>query len=517
MTMDLSTGIFFWGFMIVYGVIMYVISPKTVTVGGFFRGEDRKGRDANPWMIMASIFIAWIFAKSVTNAANMGANFGIVGGIGYAVYWLCIPLTGWALYRLRVKFKATSLVSFLTEHYGVAAAFCFSAAILVRLFNEIWSNTSVVGAYYGTSGTAPFILAAVLFTLITLAYCCRAGMRGSLITDVVQAILFAALLIVVLIFVLPSNPLGDYVTSGVWSLEGGVDFILGAALQCLSYGFHDAVLTDRGFLCTPKKMLKAFVVAGILGFIAIVLFSTIGVYAYLEGMSIKGSDAPVVVAESFGILAFFCMAVIMIMTAGSTLDSTFTALSKLTARDLPGILGKNLQHVRIAGIIFMIAFAIVGNLPMIAGASIILATTISGTMIMGLGPIFLMHGVVKPTKAGFFIAFWIGMILGIWDVVNASSLSFLNIGAGKYANFLGVNLWGAIACWLGYIIPGLIGAAKDKAAGIEPAWRGLTHEEIKANLEEEERLEALGLGSMLEDPEAEAELKKEELPGPFGA
>ena len=155
--MDGTAGILFWGLLIVYGVVMFILSPKTVTVGGFFNGEDRKGRDANPWMITASIFIAWIFAKSVTNAANMGQNFGIVGGVGYAVYWLCIPLTGYALYRLRRKFGATGMVSFLTEHYGVAAAFCFSAAILVRLFNEVWSNTSVVGAYYGESGSAPFI------------------------------------------------------------------------------------------------------------------------------------------------------------------------------------------------------------------------------------------------------------------------------------------------------------------------------------------------------------------------
>lgn len=134
------TGLLFWGFLVVYGVAMFLISPKTVTVGGFFRGENRQGKDANPWMIMASVFIAWIFAKSVTNAANMGADFGIVGGIGYAVYWLCIPLTGWALYRLRRKFGAKGMVSFLTEHYGIAAAFCFSAAILVRLFNEVWST-----------------------------------------------------------------------------------------------------------------------------------------------------------------------------------------------------------------------------------------------------------------------------------------------------------------------------------------------------------------------------------------
>ena len=305
--MDGTTGILFWGFLIVYGIVMFILSPKTVTAGGFFNGEDRKGRDANPWMITASIFIAWIFAKSVTNAANMGQSFGIVGGVGYAVYWLCIPLTGYALYRLRRKFGATGMVSFLTEHYGVAAAFCFSAAILVRLFNEVWSNTSVVGAYYGESGSAPFIIAALLFTAITAAYCCWGGMRGSLITDIAQAILFAILLIVVLIFIVPQDGLGTMFATGSWTLEGGVDFIIGAGLQCLSYGFHDAVLTDRGFLCEEKKMLKAFTVAGILGFIAILLFSLIGVHSMLNGLAQSGVDAPVVVAQSLGIAAFFFM------------------------------------------------------------------------------------------------------------------------------------------------------------------------------------------------------------------
>ena len=216
------------------------------------------------------------------------------------------------------------------------------------------------------------------------------GMRGSIITDVAQAILFAVLLIAVLVWVVPMHDLSDFATSGTWTLGGGVDFIIGAGLQCLSYGFHDAVLTDRGFICEERKMLRCFTVAGLLGFVAIVLFSLIGVHAYLDGMSVAGSSAPVVVAQSLGIVAFFVMAVIMIATAGSTLDSTFSSLAKLTARDLPGILGRTPKmNPRIIGIAFMIVFGIVGNLPMIMGASIITATTISGTMIMGLGPCLL--------------------------------------------------------------------------------------------------------------------------------
>lgn len=98
-----GTGLFFWGFLVVYGIVMFAISPKAVTIGGFFKGTDKKGRAASSLMVTSSVFIAWIFAKSVYNCANMGYSYGIVGGIGYAVYWLCIPLTGFAIYRLPHK------------------------------------------------------------------------------------------------------------------------------------------------------------------------------------------------------------------------------------------------------------------------------------------------------------------------------------------------------------------------------------------------------------------------------
>lgn len=479
--MQMGTGLLFWGFLVVYGVIMFVISPKAVTIGGFFKGTDKKGKAASSLMITSSVFIAWIFAKSVYNCANMGYKFGIVGGIGYAVYWLCIPLTGYAIYRLRRRFGATSMTQFLTSNYGVAAAFCFSAAILIRLFNEVWSNTSVIGGYYGESGSKPFIVAALLFTFITLAYSCWGGLRSSLITDVLQAALFAVLLVFTIFWILPAHPVSAYITSGSWTMDAGLDFVLGAGLQCLSYGFHDAVLTDRGFICEEKKMLKCFTVAGLLGFVAITLFSLIGVDAMLSGFE-EVTDAAQTVAQGMGIAAFFLMAIMMIMCGGSTLDSTFSSLAKLTARDLPAILGKDPhEKARWIGIGFMVAFAFIGNLPMIVGTDILAATTISGTMIMGLGPIFLIHGAgpIKPTKLGFHLSFWIGMILGIVDTVNADALSFMNIGTGAYANFLGVNLWGAVLCWGSYIICGIIANMMDKTEG-RPAWKGRTDEEIAA-------------------------------------
>ena len=106
--------------------------------------------------------------------------------------------------------------------------------------------------------------------------------------------------------------------------------------------------------------------------------------------------------------------------------------------------------------------------------------------------------VYKRQKVGFQLAFWIGMALGIADTVAPSALAFMNIGGGTYANFLGVNLWGAVICWAAYIIPGLVAQAAEKRAGIKPTWKGLTKEEL-ARLDADARRRELGEGAP--DPE----------------
>lgn len=287
---------------------MTILSPKALTLGSFFKGEDKDGKKPSSFILTSSIFISWIFAKSVTNAANLGADYGIVGGIAYATYWLCIPLAGFVIYRLRRKFKANGLVNFLSDNYGKTAALAFSAAILIRLFNEVWSNSSVIGGYYGASGSNNFIIAASVFTIITLIYSMKGGLLSSL----------------------------------------------------------------------------------------------------------------------------------------------------LIAKDLPNLKGIDLGNKsKVIGMSVMALFAIVGNLPMVFGTNILAATTISGTMVMGLAPIFLLHGFIKPTKMGFHLSFWIGIFLGIAYTICIIPKVFA-IGNGKSALLLGVNLYGLVLCFLAYIIPGLI-------------------------------------------------------------
>lgn len=449
--MESLQGIFFWGFLIVFGVTMYVVSPKTQDEGGFFKGHDAEGRPASEWSLMMSIFISWIFAKSVTNAANLGAAYGIVGGLAYATYWLSIPVAGLVIYRLRTRQGATGLVPFLIGKYGRAAALAFSLAILVRLFNEVWSNTAVVGGYFGDTGSPAFIGAALLFTAVVLLYSLKGGLRSSIFTDVIQAWVFLLFLGVVVAMILPGHTPAQLLGEGSFTLHGGMDLLLVALLQVVSYPFHDPVLTDRAFITKEKNMLRAFIVAGVLGFFAILLFSLVGVHARLQGLA--GGNIPVVVARGLGIAGFFAMVAVMISSAASTLDSTFTSLSKSVAQELPMLANRPASpRAMTIGAITMVVFAALGNLPMIAGTDILKATTISGTMVMGLAPIFLFSRWVSFSPLSFHLAFWTGMTLGILQAINLIPAAWA-IGDGKYALLLGTNLYGLMLCTAGFFLP----------------------------------------------------------------
>jgi Na+/proline symporter len=292
----------------------------------------------------------------------------------------------------------------------------------------------------------------LLFTAATLFYSIKGGLRSSIVTDVVQGVLFVVVLGVVLFLVLPQHGAGTLLSAGEFRLGAGLDLVLVAALQVLSYPFHDPVLTDRGFITREKTMLRAMIVAGVLGFICIFAFSLVGVHAKLEGLP-SGDNMPGAVAGAFGALPYFLMTMIMIVAAGSTLDSTFASVSKLVGQEVPLLAGREPgSNALKIGVWTMVGIALFGNIPMIAGTDILKATTVSGTMVMGLAPVFLLAPLVKYSPWSFHLAFWPGVAFGILLALNAMPASWA-IGTGKYALLLGTNFYGLAICCAGFLLP----------------------------------------------------------------
>ncbi len=592
-TAALLSGSLQWLFLLAFFALSLLAAPRAKDSTEFFKGAKRES-DLGVIVIAASVLVSWIFAKSVVNVANLGYAYGVPGALAYATYWGSFFVAGIAIYLLRTRGGFRSIPEFLATKYGRAATFAFIGAILFRLFNEVWSNVSVVAGYFGDFGTWGYITALVLVNALIVYYVGRGGMRASITTDLVQFALFAFLLIFTLGLVLPrSGGITPLLSEGTWALNAGVDLILVAFLQILSYPFHDPVMTDRGFLQKPKAMLASFTLAGVAGILVIFAFGFIGIH----GRGIIGDaagDAARTVAATFGLTVLIVMNGIMVSSAVSTVDSTYTSVSKIFGRDLPrvalgarekleirpapaglailgflgmavgvvvgawslaafgaaawlaggawiarkrtaivtgapavflglwgivmgamlpwvvmaaGLLivtaalivlerdsGDRLNHPAIiralAGSadhdvavarVAILGAALVGNLPLFFNPSLLAATTVSGTMVLGLAPIFLLGWIRSAGCYAFHASFWSGVGAGAlllavqqsWVPVEASAWvhDTLAIGTGKYGLLLGVNLAGlafsTVAFALGTGIDAMLAAAETDAGARE--------------------------------------------------
>jgi SSS family solute:Na+ symporter len=459
-----------WALLAGYGFFVYRVvrqtTPQKVSAPGFFEGQSQSGQAPGLWLLVASAAISWIFAKSIDNAASLGSAFGIWGGIGYALYYLSFVTAAIALYFIRTRGGYRSIPEFLASKYGLLCSRLFLIAIAIRLINEVWSNTKVFSLYFGSEGSPAYWLAALVVTVFTVYYSLLGGLRSSLLTDGAQMLLAAVLLVVILSTLGPGLVTQGFPVVDADTRVAGLTFCGLALVQVLSYPFHDPVMTDRAFITGPRTMVKAFIWAGLVSGGFILLFSSVGLYARAFG--VEGSPS-LNVPALFGLPMLLVFNAIMLTSAGSTLDSTFSSVAKLGARDWSNRKGMPTETQAYVGRWWIVVIALLGNVPLLSiylgdrvGPAIIAATTISGTMVMGLAPIFLLAFVPGVGRLSFHLAFWPGLTFGVLRVLEGALgteifPAWLVIGGGKYALDLGVNVYGLLLCTIGYLLGAALG------------------------------------------------------------
>lgn len=460
-----------WSQIYWYSAVLIFTAQMSWTVKEFFKGEGPTVQDqmtyfffgVKPkptevaareevgfWTLMPSAMISWIFAKSINNAASWGGKFGVMGGVAYAGWYTSFWTAGLVGYWLRTRFGFRSLPAAVERCYGPLGLLCLNIALLFRLWNEIWSNVQVVASFYSADDrTRDWWIAAIVSAAVPAVYVCMGGMRASLFSDVVQAA-FSVFLLVYLLGVSTGIISSDTVrltgtsedvfswepTSGYQSASSA---LVAALLQgFFSYPFHDPVLTDRTFLAKPRVMLASFFVGGAIAGMFIVLFSAVGILGdFLADPpnGIVGRGSPAAVARALCGVTFGLMNLIMMTTSLSTIDSTYTSVTKLVSLEFFGFVTKcrplspddpsvgkmNILLGRLAIIVLGVAGVAYLN---VTETEVIQATTVSGTMVSGLGPPILMLLVWKYNSApgatdgwrkaplAFFFSFVPGCVLG---------------------------------------------------------------------------------------------------------
>ena len=144
---------------------------------------------------------------------------------------------------------------------------------------------------------------------------------------------------------------------------------------------------------------------------------------------------------------------LMKMPSSAYTPDILETVAKSIGQEVPMLAGRKPgPRAMVVGMWTMIVFALLGNIPMIAGTDILKATTISGTMVMGLAPIFLLAPLVRHSPWSFHLAFWPGIVLGVLLATGMIPPSWA-IGDGKYALLLGVNFYGLGLCITGFLLP----------------------------------------------------------------
>jgi len=368
-------------------VASFLLSPKVRTAEGFFRGTGDDGSAPGLLTLTLSQVTTWIFARSLMNAAILGFYYGIAGALAYAAYYLSFLTGGVIVDRIRFRHGAGSVQEFLTDHYGVMGRWTYNLVVGVRLLSEVFANLLVIGIIFGAAGTTGYTLAIVGIAVLTLGYSMIGGLRAALRTDVMQtALLYLGLAVLLALTVMrPEFDMAAVIGSSPDAGGPGWILLAVALLQIWSYPLHDPVMMDRGFLADRATTRRSFLHAAWISIVGIMIFGVIGVYAGLN----KGEGEAMVAALTrlLGEPAMLVFNLALVVSAVSTLDSTFASASKLVAADMQ-VMAPSVRNGRLAMAGFLLGglgFLFLGNKDLFA------AVAVSGTASMFLAPVVLFN------------------------------------------------------------------------------------------------------------------------------
>lgn len=369
--------------LLALALVSVLIAPRATSPDGFFRGAGLNGAPPDVWTLTLSQVTTWIFARSLMNAAILGYFYGIAGVLAYAVYYGSF-LTGWLIVdRLRFRHGADNMQSFLVARYGRPGNACFNVLLAMRLLTEVFANLLVVGIVFGLAGSSAYTWSILAVAGVTLLYSMTGGLRASLRTDVLQMGILAVLLVVLFAMML-AHPAFD----GAATLASSPDLaspgwvlLVVALLQVLSYPMHDPVMMDRGFIADRDTTRRSFLHAFWLSALCILAFGALGVFA---GLNRVGDEVMLVtLARLMGDTAMLLLAAALVISAASTMDSTFSSASKLAVVDMG--LGCGRTN---AGRVAMLLFALGGLALVFVGSDdLFAAVAVGGTASLFLTPV----------------------------------------------------------------------------------------------------------------------------------
>lgn len=441
-------------------IVSFIISPRKITVEGFFDGASKIGAQPGLWMLVLSQVTTWIFARSLMNAAILGYFYGFAGTLAYTFYYLSFLTGMYIVGQMRTR-GARSVQDWLGDNFGSIGHVSYNLVVALRLLSEVFANLIVVGLIF--SAAFPDVVwmkigSILILAVIGLIYSALGGLRASLRTDVMQMIVF----LVVFVLAFGVMILGDsFSFSAIFSADGvhemgsrpGWILVAVAFLQVFSYPAHDPVMMDRGFIADEATTRQSFLHAFWLSAICIFGFGMFGIQAGIIGASYENQLLGTWQAM-FGPTVYFLIAASLLVSAMSTLDSALASASRLVIDEFKAA-PRTVSNGRIA----MFGFVTAGALMTLWGNKTLFdAVAVSGTASMFLTPVLILAFVFnRVVPLWSFLVAYLAAVLGAAAYMYRGTefVKFFFDGSHKYEQLLYI----CIAVLIVGFVAGLIGLA----------------------------------------------------------
>ena len=353
-------------------------------IAKFYQGKSLQGQPPSLWTLVLSQVTTWIFARSLMNAAVLGFFYGIAGTLAYGMYYFSFVTGAHIVDSLRFKHGFNNIQTFMQVKFGATGEHLYNAVIGFRLVSEVFSNLLVFGfittLFVGFNENYLILIIAVA----TLIYSSIGGLHTALKTDVAQALLtiVAIAVLSVAMFAHPLFSFDDIISSSNTADNKGWILLIVAFIQIWSYPAHDPVMTDRGFLADRATTKKSFYYAAPISMACILLFGLLGVFAQLNNAG-GATEVTQTLNTLFSPAVMMLFSFALIISAISTLDSTYASAAKLIAIDM-----KLVKPTVRNGRLIMLGFLLAGLAFIATGSKDLFdAVAISGTASLFLAPV----------------------------------------------------------------------------------------------------------------------------------
>lgn len=269
------------------------------------------GRNIPFGLITASVMVSWVWTITLIGSAETGYTYGISGGINYAwgaaiPFFVFIPLV---LVLKKKMPKCTTFIEFIKMRYGTRMSQVFIVFALALTFYILLSQGVGMGVVFSSLFGMPYKFAAAIPIIIIALYTARAGLKGSIVNDVIMFFLIALIFLITVPAILNSigldtiynglkdtatNPSNPNYNPDALNLLSASGFRYGIVSMVCCMG---QVLLDQGYYSkavaavSTKSLLFSYIIGTVFAWMPIPILSSIvfGSSSLGLGVTVDGS------------------------------------------------------------------------------------------------------------------------------------------------------------------------------------------------------------------------------------